>query len=39
VTRGDIAVVPWCAGSWSLHGQVGALLCRPPAPDAPRAPR
>jgi mannose-6-phosphate isomerase len=39
VTRGDVALVPWCAGSWDLDGAVGGILCRPPAPDAPAAPR
>jgi mannose-6-phosphate isomerase len=39
LTRGDIAAVPWCSGTWTLHGRVRGLLCRPPAPDAPQAPR
>ena len=39
VTRGDVALVPWCAGRWELLGAVGGILCRPPAPDAPAAPR
>jgi mannose-6-phosphate isomerase len=39
VARGDVALVPWCAGSWELEGEVGGVLCRPPAPDAPAAPR
>jgi len=30
VTRGDVAVVPWAAGPWQLHGDVDALVCRPP---------
>ncbi len=32
VTRGDVAVVPWAAGTWRLDGDVDALVCRPPAP-------
>lgn len=39
VTRGDAVVVPWCAGGWFLDGTVRGVLCRPPAPDAPEAPR
>jgi mannose-6-phosphate isomerase len=26
-------------GGWELDGEVGGVLCRPPAPDAPAAPR
>jgi mannose-6-phosphate isomerase len=37
--RGDIALVPWAAGPWSLPGDVTGVLCRPPAPVAPDAPR
>jgi mannose-6-phosphate isomerase len=37
--RGDIALVPWAAGSWSVTGEVTGVLSRPPAPDAPEAPR
>jgi mannose-6-phosphate isomerase len=39
VQPGDIALVPWAAGSWSVTGDVAGVLCRPPAPDAPEAPR
>jgi mannose-6-phosphate isomerase len=40
VTRGDIALVPFAAGEYTLHteGHGDALVgvvCRPPAPDAP----
>jgi mannose-6-phosphate isomerase len=37
--RGDVALVPHSAGPWELTGNVRAVLCRPPAPDAPPAPR
>jgi mannose-6-phosphate isomerase len=37
--RGDVALVPYAAGPWTLDGVVAGLLCRPPAPDAPEAPR
>ena len=37
--RGDVAVVPYSAGGWALSGDVRGVLCRPPAPDAPPAPR
>jgi mannose-6-phosphate isomerase len=37
--RGDIALVPWAAGPWSVTGDVRGVLSRPPAPDAPEAPR
>ncbi|WP_088320747.1 class I mannose-6-phosphate isomerase [Kineosporia sp. R_H_3] len=43
VERGDAVLVPWCAGDWTLTasaaGSVRGVLCRPPAPDAPEAPR
>jgi mannose-6-phosphate isomerase len=39
VRRGDAVVVPWAAGPWSVDGDVRGMLCRPPAPDAPPAPR
>ncbi len=39
VRRGDAVVVPWSAGGWSLRGGAAGVLCRPPAPDAPEAPR
>ncbi|HVN11036.1 MAG TPA: class I mannose-6-phosphate isomerase [Kineosporiaceae bacterium] len=38
LTRGDIALVPWAAGPWSLLGDATGVLTRPPAPDAPDAP-
>jgi mannose-6-phosphate isomerase len=37
--RGDAVLVPWAAGPWAVTGEVDALLCRPPAPDAPPVPR
>jgi mannose-6-phosphate isomerase len=37
--RGDVAVLPYAAGEWRLRGDVRGVLCRPPAPDAPPAPR
>jgi mannose-6-phosphate isomerase len=43
VRRGDAVLVPWCAGDWTLSATgpaaVAGVLCRPPAPDAPDAPR
>lgn len=43
VARGDAVLVPWCAGDWTLSaadgGAVRGVLTRPPAPDAPPAPR
>jgi len=39
VRRGDVGLVPFAAGDWSVDGTVEAVLCRPPAPDAPAAPR
>jgi mannose-6-phosphate isomerase len=32
VTRGDVAVVPWAAGTWRLDADVEGLVCRPPLP-------
>jgi mannose-6-phosphate isomerase len=32
VRRGDVAIVPFAAGSWRLEGAVEAFVCRPPAP-------
>ena len=32
VTRGNVAVVPWAAGTWRLEGDVEAVVCRPPLP-------
>ncbi len=37
--RGDAVVVPWAAGRWAVTGNLDALLCRPPAPDAGPVPR
>jgi mannose-6-phosphate isomerase len=39
VHRGNVALVPHGAGRWELTGDVRGVLCRPPAPDAPPAPR
>ncbi|MEY2990161.1 MAG: hypothetical protein RLZZ163_1077 [Actinomycetota bacterium] len=39
VTRGDAVVIPYAAGSWRLEGGAVAMVCRPPAADAPEAPR
>jgi mannose-6-phosphate isomerase len=39
VRRGDVALVPHSAGDWRLTGTARGVLCRPPAPDAPPAPR
>jgi mannose-6-phosphate isomerase len=39
VSRGDVALVPFAAGPWTLRGEARGVLCRPPAPDAPPAPR
>jgi mannose-6-phosphate isomerase len=39
LARGDIALLPWCAGGWRVEGDLTGVLCRPPAPDAPQAPR
>jgi mannose-6-phosphate isomerase len=39
VSRGDVALVPFAAGDWALRGDARAVLCRPPSPDAPPAPR
>jgi mannose-6-phosphate isomerase len=33
--RGSAVLVPYAAGAGELHGDVTALRCRPPAPDAP----
>jgi mannose-6-phosphate isomerase len=37
ITVGDVLVVPYAAGPWTLAGGVTAVLCRPavPAPGAP----
>jgi len=39
VVRGDVALIPFAAGTWNLHGDVRAVACRPPAPDSPANPR
>ncbi|HYY12339.1 MAG TPA: class I mannose-6-phosphate isomerase [Kineosporiaceae bacterium] len=39
VRQGDVAVVPFAAGDWTVGGGLTAVLCRPPAPDASPAPR
>ncbi len=44
VARGDVVLVPYAAGEYTLHGDgdgdpLVGVVCRPPAPDAPRAPR
>jgi mannose-6-phosphate isomerase len=40
VARGDVVLVPYAAGDYTLHsdghaGPVVGVVCRPPAPDAP----
>lgn len=35
VRRGDAIVIPYAAGAWAVDGEVIAMACRPPAPDAP----
>jgi mannose-6-phosphate isomerase len=39
VARGDALLIPYAAGPWSLSGDVVAMVCRPPAANAPEAPR
>lgn len=39
ITRGDALLLPYAAGPWSVSGEVTVMACRPPAPDAPDAPR
>lgn len=39
VVRGDAVLIPYAAGEWALVGDVVAVACRPPAPNAPEAPR
>ena len=39
IARGDALLIPYVAGAWSLTGDVVAMVCRPPAADAPEAPR
>lgn len=39
VTRGDVALMPFAAGDWNLHGGATAIVCRPPSPDTAVDPR
>jgi mannose-6-phosphate isomerase len=39
VRRGDVALVPYAVGPWRVTGTARGVVCRPPAPDAPPAPR
>ncbi len=39
IARGDALLIPYAAGPWSLSGDLVAMVCRPPAVDAPEAPR
>lgn len=39
VARGDALVIPHGAGTWSIAGNVVAMVARPPDPGAPDAPR
>ena len=39
IARGDALLIPYAAGPWTLTGDVVAMVCRPPAADAPEAPR
>lgn len=42
VARGDVVLVPFASGDFTLHGSGATLVgmvCRPPVPDAPRDPR
>ena len=39
IALGDALLIPYVAGPWSLTGDVVAMVCRPPAADAPEAPR
>ena len=39
IARGDAVLIPYAAGPWSLSGDLVAMVCRPPAADAPKAPR
>jgi mannose-6-phosphate isomerase len=36
VRRGDTVLVPWAAGACRLEGDLVAIACRPPAPEARR---
>lgn len=44
VSRGDVVLVPYAAGEYTLHGDgtgdaLVGVVCRPPAPDAPTGAR
>ncbi len=39
IARGDALLVPHSVGDWSLTGDLVAMVCRPPDPRAPEAPR
>lgn len=39
ITRGDAILMPYVAGRWSVDGSAVAMVCRPPAADAPDNPR
>ena len=39
VAKGDVLLLPYAAGDWIADGSLVAVACRPPAPDAPVAPR
>ena len=39
VAKGDVLLMPFAAGDWIADGALVAVACRPPAPDAPEAPR
>ena len=39
ITRGDALLMPHAAGDWSVSGDVTVMVCRPPDPRAPEAPR
>lgn len=39
VVRGDAVLIPYAAGEWAISGDVVAVVCRPPAPNAPEATR
>lgn len=39
IRTGDAILVPFAAGRWCVSGEVVAMVCRPPAVDAPTNPR
>jgi mannose-6-phosphate isomerase len=39
IARGDALLMPHAAGDWSVSGDVTVMVCRPPDPRAPEAPR